>query len=90
MCFSDKFTSNWYLSINSIDYENQFIISSFLTTSLFNTLLSLPKSARTVLSLSTFKLSILVYRLAKSVSDAIIDASMTDAPFNTGLRCLVR
>ena len=51
-------------------FDNQFIIYSFLKTSLSSTLLCLLRSLRTVLSLSISKLSTFVFRVPKSVFDA--------------------
>ena len=48
---------------------------------LFTTLLSLLKSAGTVLSLPTTKFYTLVLKLSKSVPDASVDVSMSIAPY---------
>ena len=69
-----------YPNINNVDKQS---IIQILTTSLFTTLISLLKSAGTVLSLSTSKLYILVFKQAESVCDTSEDVSRPVANFRS-------
>ena len=63
----------------------------YLTTSLSVILLSLLKSVGKILPLFTSKLSYLVFKLAKSVSDASVDISMPVATCcQISFRCIIR
>ena len=68
------------LVLIALTLANSLSHTVFLTTSLLTTLLSLLKSARTVLILSTSKTSTPIFKPAKSVSNPSLDVSMPVAP----------